>query len=386
MRSVDRNRSKNSRQSYKARRAANAIDNARVGGLSRMERIYNGIMNPRKKQDFRGLTRSDRLYLTRYYRIAVEEERTLKTFRKELLSGKSDDEKRVLLDSYLRVPVQDLLLLRKLGADERAKRLAELMSEALEESKGNKCSHNKAHFTEELNHASPYDLKQTIDVYGNPLSGTDKKGKRKPEIIYQVIDRLIFMALIPDKNMTLFYKKVTYKVKVNGDWLRLIRSEGREAMTKLMIFMLLYWDPRSMRVGVPTDYDKTTFSGISISTIAQHAGLSISRVTRAMRLLEEQGFLHKTTKIDKDGKVKSTQQREKDEVSGEWRGFPVIRVFTNKIFDSIALDERGEKERVKPVHKVPQHHTGEGRTVSDEMKGMTNATDVLSSVFGGANG
>ncbi len=382
MRSVDRNRSRQSRQSYKARRAANAIDNARIGGFSRMERVYNGIMNPKKKEDFRGLTKADRLYLKRYYRIAVEEERTLKTFRKELLSGKTDDEKRVLLDSYLRVPIQDLLLLRKLKADERAKRLAKLMALALEESTGNKCGHNKAHFTEQLAHASPYDLRQTTDYYGNPLSASDKKGKRKPEIIYQVIDRLIFMALIPDKNMTLFYKKVNYEVKVNGDWLRLIRTEGREAMTKIMIFMLLYWDPRSMRVGVPIDYDKTLFSGISIATIAEHAGLTYSRVTRALRLLEEQGFLHKTSKVNKDGKVKSTQQREKDKKTGEWRGFPVIRVFTNKIFDSVALDQRGEKERAKPTHKVPQHYTEDGRTVDADMKDMTSAGDVISGVFG----
>lgn len=394
-----RNRSFKSIRSYRARRAANAIDIARKLGIAAMEKVFHGLINPDHRKDFRGLTVQDKKYVRRYYRLAVAEEKQLKTFRKTILSSsKSDDEKEALINSFMRVPANDLLGIRKLSDDDKLSKLDALVSESLSKSKGNGCDHNKERFIDDIAHLSPYDTRQSSDFYGSPLRNDNRKhGKRRKEIIYQLIDRLIFAATIPDKNYSIFFKKTDNKVASRGDWYRLIRSEGREGMIKVMIFMLLYTDIKSLRVGVPTNYDKTEYSGISIANIAKHTGLSESRVRTAIRNLEDTGFLNATClykdKLDDNGKpvvndktgkvvkilVKTTQYREK-KADGSWFGLAVVRTWTKKLFESVALDERGANERAKsrfqdkPVKK-------QGKSFKDavsENAHISSASDLLS--------
>ena len=396
MRAVERNRNKRCKQSYKARRAANAIDQARKNGFAQMERVYRGIVAGGKK-NFRNLTKRDLRYIHRYYKIAVEEERALKTFRKELLGGKSDEEKEELLESYLRVPVGEVLKLRKIDdAQKRAEMLEALMNEYSRESSGNKCGHNKNRFVDDLGHASPYDLNQEQDYYGNPLENdrNKKKHRRRPQVIYELIERFIFMALIPDKNLTVFFKKTAKKIKVNNACRRLIRSEGREGMIRVLIFMLLYTDTKSLRVGIPTNYDKTQFSGISMANIAKNVGMSVYRVRNALRKLEKQGLLYPTVKsveeyVDEDGnkrrKYIRTQQVEKL-AGGEWKGLAVVRVFTNLLFKSVGLDQRGANERKKPVFKrakTREDYTTQGNVaqVDSDSADFKSAADILSAQF-----
>lgn len=367
-----------SSRSYAAKYAANAIDNARPLGVKAMSAIFNGMMKPTPNQDFRRLTKADRLYLRRYYQKAVAEVRLLANFRDELLSSTvSDQDKEKRLDAFMRIPNKALVSLRKLKPQDRLKQLNALVEEYGTVT-GNGCGHNKDRFTQ-FGHVSPYDTRSKKDTYG--------KGKRRPEMIYRLIDQFIFMALIPDFNKSLFFKRTARFVTVNNANLRRIRSEGRESMVKTMIVLLLNWDPRSMRMGIPTDYDKKEFMGLSVAELAKRAKLSMSRVKTGLRLLEEQDFIHKSydefeAKCEKTGefvKKRSSKQRREQNDDGGWDTFPVVRVLKPKLFNSMSLDKRATTERSKPTFMTPAAERAEALPGVD-VSNVRSAADLMSAM------
>lgn len=183
---------------------------------------------------------------------------------------------------------------------------------------GNKCE-SSIKGLESPGIVSPYDFKQKGDV-------------RRPPILIEAIDRLLFASLYPVEFNTLFFHSVTKKSKRWGKKKRLMRIEGRISMVQVLAHLLLVTDIKSLRSGVYNPVNKQ-FWGLSRKKLAKKTGLPLSRVKTALHNLVSLGILHK-----------SKQRREKEE-NGDFKGLPVVRVFTTKLFIALGLGTRLKEQR-----------------------------------------
>ena len=259
--------------------------------------------------------------LDRHVKLRCKEAVIYNVGKQEILAGcQTDGDRQRLLEQYLRVPQFELNGLRKLPKEQRIPRLQAL----LETYKPGNGGHDKHHIDRTNYGYSPYDFDQKQDHLGL---------KRRPHFIYETIDKLLLAVLFPEHHRDLFFHKTQYHVSRWGGCSRQIRSEGRESMLKVLIVLLLNFNPRRMISGIRND--DGTWRGLEIEELARRAELSYSRVKEALRNLERLNVLW-------EGK----QKREKDNETGQWRGFAVVRSFKFSLFFSLKMTKKLDKARI----------------------------------------
>lgn len=323
---------------YKLARACKAIDRV-FPSVTDMRRVYAARV---KDGNFSETTQRR---LDRHLTLRCKESAVFLGAKGELLETcNTDAEKQQLLLNYLRIPQHEINALRKLAQAERVPRLRAL----LEYYKPGNGGHDKHHLDRTNYGYNPYDLEQRKDHLGL---------QRRPQFIYDVIDRLFLAVLYPERYRDLFFHKTGYHVSRWGGCTRQIRSEGRESMLKVLIVLLLNFNPRRMISGVRKD--DGTWGGLEIEELARRAELSYSRAKEALRNLER-------TNIIWEGK----QKREKDNETGQWRGYAVVRAFKFTLFFSLKLGKKLESARVL------RPETDENRTPATSSRKPSRDFDV----------
>ncbi len=295
----------------------------------------------------RGLTHWEMVHLNRHLTVLTKKAEIFEATRTDLLGQcSSDEEREFLLGQIMLVPAKEFARLRKLEATNRTKALREI----LDEYKPGNGGHDKNHF-DRSDFFSPYDAGEKTDYLGL---------KRRPHIIYEVIDRLLYAVLHPEDNKALFFRRTHYKVQKWDSWMRQIRSEGRESMIKVLITLLQNWNPRRMISGIE---QAGKWIGLSVNEIARRSGLSFSRTKEALRNLERTDILW-------SGK----QKRIFDRVTQKWRGYTVVRAFKPTLFQALKVDEKVWKARkyVSEVKTAPRDIK-----IDQQAKNATSASDVL---------
>lgn len=346
---------------WKVRRAIRAID--RLGADAELiEKTAESLIY----SNFRDLNDMERRYVRRYADRAILRSKVFLSHEadaKRLDNGESQSAK---IRAFMRIPVDELMGIRKLDKADRLVRLAELMTEY--DKQGNRCGHNPLHFAED-GRVSPYDSGSSFDE--------DIGGKRLPQVIYETIDRLIEAVLNPADYKLLFFKATNKVVARWNEAMRQHRSDGREGMIKVLITLLKSWHPRSMRSGL---FDKATgkMSGISIATLARWSGLTESRVTTALRLLEDHNIL-----------FRGKQRRDKKD-DGSMLGLPVVRVFQPFLWSQLKLNRRLTNERVDRAEKAADVPASEleryvERKANEDFSNVRSVSDIFASEGVAAN-
>jgi hypothetical protein len=336
---------------YKLARAIKAVDRL-FPSVQDMSRVAAARATDGK------FTASTAEKLARHLAVRTKEAKIFHATRRELLATcKTDEEKEQLLKQYLRVPQHEINGLRKLSQDERVPRLLALMAHY----KPGNGGHDKHHIDRTNYGYNPYDLEQKKDHLG--LS-------RRPQFIYETIDKLLLAVLFPERWRSLFFHKTRYHVAKWKDCSRQIRSEGRESMLKVLIVLLLNFNARRMISGIRND--DGSWRGLEIDEIARRAEISYSRVKEALRNLEALNILWV-------GK----QKREKDKDSDQWRGFAVVRAFKFTLFAGLKLSEKLAKARILR----PETDDNRAALAVQPSKGqvdvskMLSAGDILAAMF-----
>jgi ribosomal protein S25 len=115
------------------------------------------------------------------------------------------------------------------------------------------------------------------------------------------------------------------------------RSERREACTALLSVLLHYLDIKTMRVGVPTD--NGSFAGLTMSLLAERAGIELRRAERAMRDLKAAGLVNVFPICEKLGEC-------------SYKGYAAIRTISDKLFTIFGLKKELKRNRDKASKKA----------------------------------
>lgn len=153
--------------------------------------------------------------------------------------------------------------------------------------------------------------------------------KKMPLILKKLADRLPDFYYLPSAKIpTLAYS--------GGIGHRLLRSERRESAIQVLKTLLKFCDVASLRVGVPTEEG---FKGLTFGTIANHAGISYSRVVRVVQNLKAAGLLtvSKLAKHHEDGTV---------------TGMPAVKAINRHLFGAFGLADMLKVEREKAAKRV----------------------------------
>lgn len=294
----------------------------------------------------RNLNEWETLRLERHLGAALKKAAVFEATRTDLLGQcDTDEEREVMLDRLMRVPANEITRLRKLESGNRVAALRELLNKY----KPGNGGHDKHHFDRTAVY-SPFDAGEKFDHLGL---------KRRPRIVYEVIDRMLHAVLHPQDNKPIFFRRTKYKVQKWDDYMRQIRSEGRESMIKVLVTLLLNWNPRRMISGIE---EAGKWLGLSIAEVARRSGLSKSRVKEALRNLERTDILW-------TGKQKRTY----DKQTGQWRGYAVVRAFKPTLFAALEIDQKVWKARAY----VPKPQTQKDLDIDAQATGMRSVADVL---------
>ena len=255
----------------------------------------------------------------RHLRIRQQAESVLQTSKKLFgdVSAEGLDEK---FSQIMRIPQEEFIRFNTLPEEEREATLLSLMDQY---GAGTK---NGGFAKAELNMQGFY---HNAHMLGDRQ---EKDGsKRRPQFIHELISRLIYGCIHPEKFKEVFFQRTQNVVKKWGKKCRQMRSEGRFAMIRVLIVLLPYLDfKRSLRIGY-TDKQSGEFLGICRKEIAKRAGISLESVKNAIHALEEQCLIHK-------GK----QRREKVERNGVpgFKGLAVVRCVSANLIVRLGLSER----------------------------------------------
>lgn len=265
-----------------------------------------------------GIKRLAKTSQRHYQRIRMQAESVLNTSKKLFgdLSADHLDEK---FKQIMRIPQHEFIKFNKMTAEEREVRLLALMDEY---GAGTK---NGGFAEAEMNQPGFYQNGYMLD------NRQEKDGsKRRPQFIHEIISRLIYGCIHPEKHKEVFFQRTQKEVKKWGSKHRQMRSEGRFAMVRVLIVLLPYLDfKKSLRIGY---LDKSgEFLGICRKEIAKRAGISFESVKNAIKALEEQCLIHK-------GK----QRREETERNGVkgFKGLAVVRCASANLIVRLGLGER----------------------------------------------
>jgi len=348
--------------SRKIRAARKAIDRL-FPNKKEMQRVGERLLTAK----FRNLNDTEAHYVRRYLQRQLARATVFHTCRGEYLNTVDEAERETKLVAFMRIPVDDLMSLRKLPTHEITKKLAVLVDEQYSKQSGNRCGHNKQFFANDGLY-SPYDVD---DPYDPKSRQTSNLIGRRPQLIYEMADRMILAVFYPNEYgfKQLFMKKTRYFVKRWQKNERVHRSELRESFLKVFFYFLQYFDIRSMRIGFTED--GYHFDGIHRKAIANATGLSLHRVKEAIALMHQSGILYKTK-----------QMLTKDQL-GKVIGRPIVRRFSTLLFKVLELDERVEeaqerKERSKTETAADRAQRATRPTKAQRSNNMQSLDDILS--------
>lgn len=257
---------------------------------------------------------------TRRHAVISRETASVLDTKSKLFGGLSDLELEDKLKQIMKIPQDSFKGFNKLSPELREARLLELMNEY---GKGSK---NAGFAAAELNQQGAY-----RNTYMTNEKREKDGTKRRPQFIHEMISRLIYGCIHPDKYKEIFFQRTDNVVQKWGKKWRQMRSEGRFAMVRVLIVLLPYLDyKRSMRIGY-RDKKSGEYLGISRSEIAKRAGISFESVKNALNSLEEQCLIHK-------GK----QRRVIVEKGGEpsYCGLAVVRCVSVNLMVRLGLGDR----------------------------------------------
>lgn len=117
---------------------------------------------------------------------------------------------------------------------------------------------------------------------------------------------------------------------------RRMRSERREGVLQILAAILKFTDVASLRVGIPTD---AGFAGLTITTLASHAGVSLRRAERAIANLKTAGLLT----------VASVAERQAD---GSYIGVAAVKAVSKHLWGVFGLLDMLKHEREKAAKRT----------------------------------
>ena len=115
-----------------------------------------------------------------------------------------------------------------------------------------------------------------------------------------------------------------------------VRSERREAYSKVLAVVLERMDLATLRVGFPTE---NGFFNYTLEHLAARTGMGLRRVARAVRDLKKMGFLI----------ISQIRERLKN---GSYRSFSAIKIVSTTLFDALGLRGWLDKERAKARERL----------------------------------
>jgi len=116
------------------------------------------------------------------------------------------------------------------------------------------------------------------------------------------------------------------------------RSERREACILVLKFLIRFLDMRTLTVAIPKldAKGKQIFSPLRLCVAADHTGLALRRVSRAIHDLTQAGL------------ITSGQKRIKNE-DGSYCAMPALRAVNRKLFEAFGLGSWFDKSRAHAV-------------------------------------
>ena|GEM_PF-2374190 len=115
-----------------------------------------------------------------------------------------------------------------------------------------------------------------------------------------------------------------------------VRSERREAYSKVLAVVLEHMDLATLRVGFPTE---NGFLNYTMEYLATRTGMGLRRVDRAIRGLKKMGFLV----------ISEIRERLQD---GSYRSFSAVKTISTTLFDALGLRAWLDKERTKARERL----------------------------------
>lgn len=201
--------------------------------------------------------------------------------RNRLFKDCSPEERAERTQALLRIPPTEFVRFDKLSSEEQEAELLRLIEVYGQGSKNGGFSPTLLNMPGLLN---PHTIGSYRESDGS---------KRRSLFQWQLIDRLIYAAMHPDKYQHLFFHKTAHVVQRWGKNVRQMRSEGRFAMTKVLIVLVTRLDWKySLRAGVYNPETKH-FMGLSRADIAKAAGISVHAVKEALSNLVALNILHR---------------------------------------------------------------------------------------------
>jgi hypothetical protein len=252
--------------------------------------------------------------------------------RNRLFKDCSPEERAERTQALLRIPPTEFVRFDKLSLEEQEAELLRLIEVYGQGSKNGGFSPTLLNMPGLLN---PHTIGSYRESDGS---------KRRSLFQWQLIDRLIYAAMHPDKYQHLFFHKTAHVVQRWGKNVRQMRSEGRFAMTKVLIVLVTRLDWKySLRAGVYNPETKN-FMGLSRADIAKAAGISVHAVKEALSNLVALNILHR-------GKQprEAYQETAYDE-NILYKGLPVVRKFKPLLVAALSLEDlyRSSKLEAQP--------------------------------------
>lgn len=307
-------------------------------------RKYN---KPVSEDYLRGIKRQAKL-AQRYHRIISKQAESVLTTTKKLFGNLSADELDLKFKQIMRIPQDEFVKFNDMEPQERETRLLELMDQYGQGTK------NGDFAAAELNMQGFYHDSHILNTKH------EKDGSlRRPQFVHEMISRLIYGCIHPEKSKEIFFLRTTKIVKKWGKKQRQMRAEGRFAMVRTLIVLLPHLDfKRSMRIGY-RDRQTGKFSGISRAEIAKRAGISLESVKGAIKALEDQCLIHK-------GK----QPREEVERNGVpgYKGLAVVRCVSANLIVRLGLGERWNNDERKINKQGHGSMPDDEKALRDELK------------------
>lgn len=223
--------------------------------------------------------------------------------------------------ALLRIPPQEFSQFDSLTPDEQDVKLLELVE---------KYKNNKSPLLNMPGLLNPHTVGSQKEADGS---------KRRNILQWEMIDRLIYASMRPDRYQHIFFTKTVDVVARWGRKARQIRSDGRFAMVKVLIVLIMRLDVKaSLRSGVFNPVTQE-FAGLSRQEIGDLAGISVHSVKAALHNLVKTEILH-PGKQPRDSYPGSSP----DEPI-KYKGKPVVRRFTMRLIAGLSLEDQHKAAR-----------------------------------------
>ena len=160
----------------------------------------------------------------------------------------------------------------------------------------------------------------TLGVAKSLVTGEQGAQPKLLQMSCEVIDSMFH-------NPQKFLKSIFFRDK------RQVRSEFREAICKVLKTIMKFVDLATLRIAVPDE--NGALKNITLGVIAQHAGLSLGRCTKAWEYLQERGL--------------ARSQKQYEVVEGQKRGLASFKWLALEFFESIGLGSWFSSDRKKRV-------------------------------------